>query len=203
MILAMDTTHEVGSVALVDGGVVLQELTLDGGDGYGHLLFEALEKLGVPMSQMDGFAAASGPGTFTGVRIGLTAVKGLGEALHKPVYGVSNLEALLRYGHQSNVVPFYDARRGDVYARLLDGAEVVMPLEQVRSQVEGLVEWVSFDSVEGMDVTLAPRALAGTMGLIAEQRWLAGDRPDAAALDANYVRRTDAELNWRDASLSL
>jgi tRNA threonylcarbamoyladenosine biosynthesis protein TsaB len=203
MILAMDTTHEVGSVALVDGGVVLQELTLDGGDGYGHLLFEALERLGVPMSQMDGFAAACGPGTFTGVRIGLTAVKGLGEALHKPVYGVSNLEALLRCGQQANVVPFYDARRGDVYARLLDGAQVVMPLEQVRSHVQGLVEWVSFDSVEGMDVTLAPRVLAGTMGLIAEQRWLAGDRPDAAALDANYVRRTDAELNWRDASLSL
>jgi tRNA threonylcarbamoyladenosine biosynthesis protein TsaB len=130
-------------------------------------------------------------------------VKGLGEALHKPVYGVSNLEALLRYGTAETVVPFYDARRGDVYARLPDREEVVMPLDQVCAQVKEAVEWVSFEPVEGMAVTLAPKALAGAIGLLAEQRWLAGDRPDAAALDANYVRRTDAELNWRDASLSL
>jgi tRNA threonylcarbamoyladenosine biosynthesis protein TsaB len=199
VILAIDTTHEVGSVALVEGGVVLKELTIDGTDGYGHLLFEALEQLGVGMDEVDGFAAACGPGTFTGVRIGLTAAKGLGEAMDKPVYGVSNLDALLGYGSSANVVPFYDARRGDVYARLLDGSEVVMPLEQVKQRVLEPVEYVSFDPLEGMDVTIVPRVIAGAIGRIAEARWLAGYRPDAAALDANYVRRTDAELNWREA----
>ena len=199
MILAVDTTHEVGSIALVSDGCVVEELTLDGGDGYGHLLFEALGKLSVAMKEVDGFAAACGPGTFTGVRIGLTAVKGLGEALGKPVYGVSNLEALLSYGGSGVVVPFYDARRGDVYARLPDGREVVMPLEQVKQLVCGEVEWVCFEPVEGMVVTLAPRVIAGVVGRIAEARWLAGEKPDAAALDANYVRRTDAELNWREA----
>ncbi len=199
MILAIDTTHEVGSIALVSGGMVLEEVMLDGGDGYGHLLFEALEKLGVAMHDVNGFAAACGPGTFTGVRIGLTAVKGLGEALGKPVYGVSNLEALLSFGRTSLVVPFYDARRGDVYARLLDGCEVVKPLEQVKLLVTGDVEWVSFEAVDGMPVTLAPRLIAGEVGRIAEARWLTGERPDPAALDANYVRRTDAELSWREA----
>ena len=198
MILAIDTTHEVGSLALVEGGQVIEAVTLDGGDGYGHLLFEALAALSVDMNDVDGFAAACGPGTFTGVRIGLTAVKGLGEALGKPVYGVSNLEALMGYGC-GLVVPFYDARRGDVYARLLDGSEVVMPLDRVRDLIDGDVEWVSFDSVEGLLVTLAPRVIAGAVGKLAEKRWLAGERPDAAALDANYVRRTDAELNWREA----
>ncbi len=199
MILAIDTTHEVGSIALVSGGRLLEEVTLDGGDGYGHLLFEALEKFSVSMREVDGFAAACGPGTFTGVRIGLTTVKGLGEALGKPVYGVSNLEALLSYGGTEAVVPFYDARRGDVYARLLDGSEVVMPLEQVKQLVRRDVEWVSFEAVEGMTLTLAPKVIAGAVGRIAELRWLSGERPDAAALDANYVRRTDAELSWREA----
>jgi tRNA threonylcarbamoyladenosine biosynthesis protein TsaB len=125
-------------------------------------------------------------------------VKGLGEALGKPVYGVSNLDALLGFG-AGLVVPFYDARRGDVYARLLDGSEVVMPLARVRELIDGEVEWVSFEAVDDMAVTLAPRVIAGAVGKLAEKRWLAGERPDPAALDANYVRRTDAELNWREA----
>ncbi len=198
MILAIDTTHEVGSLALVEGGQIVEEVTLDGGDGYGHLLFEALGALSVHVKDVDGFAAACGPGTFTGVRIGLTAVKGLGEALGKPVYGVSNLDALLGFG-AGLVVPFYDARRGDVYARLLDGSEVVMPLARVRELIHREVEWVSFDAVDNLAVTLAPRVIAGAVAKLAEQRWLAGERPDPAALDANYVRRTDAELNWREA----
>ena len=74
-----------------------------------------------------------------------------------------------------------------------------MPLEQVKQLVCGEVEWVCFEPVEGMAVTLAPRVIAGVVGRIAEARWLAGEKPDAAALDANYVRRTDAELNWREA----
>lgn len=199
MILAMDTTHEVGSVALVDRGIVVEEVVLDGGDGYGHLLFEALGKLSVDVKNVDGFAAACGPGTFTGVRIGLTAVKGLGEALGKPVYGVSNLDALMRWGSGAQVVPFYDARRGEVYARLLDGSEVVMPLARARELTGEGVEWVSFEGVEGMNVILAPRVIAAMVGRIAEERWTRGERPDAASLDANYVRRTDAELNWQDS----
>ena len=105
---------------------------------------------------------------------------------------------MLAYG-AGFVVPFYDARRGDVYARLLDGSEVVMPLERVRALLDKDVEWVSFDAIEGMAVTIAPRVIAGAVGKLAEKRWLAGERPDAAELDANYVRRTDAELNWREA----
>lgn len=199
MILAIDTTHEVGSIALVDRGAVVKEITLDGGDGYGHLLFDALAQLETPMEQIDGFAAACGPGTFTGVRIGLTAVKALGEAMGKPVYGVSNLDALLGLGTSEKVIPLYDARRGDVYARLLDGSEVVMPLAEVQRLADPDVEWVSFEPLEGLTVTIMPKAIAGAIGLLAERRWLNGERPDPASLDANYVRRTDAELNWREA----
>jgi tRNA threonylcarbamoyladenosine biosynthesis protein TsaB len=199
VILAIDTTHECGSIAAVANGQVLKEVALDGEDGFGHVLFNAIRDLGYPVEQYDGFAAAAGPGTFTGIRIGLTAAKGLGEALGKPVYGVSNLEALLAWATTATAIPFYDARRGDVYARLVDGTEVVMPLERLRSLAPADVEWVTTDSVEGLAVTQAPRLIAGAIGRIAERRWLAGERPDAAALDANYVRRSDAELNWREA----
>ena len=74
-----------------------------------------------------------------------------------------------------------------------------MPLEQVRQLASPGVEWISFEPIEGLIVTIAPRVIAGAIGILAEQRWLRGDRPDPAALDANYVRRTDAELNWREA----
>lgn len=199
MILAIDTTHAIGSIALVEQGVVLKEITLDGGDGYSHLLFEAIAELGAAMDTIDGFAAACGPGTFTGVRIGLTAVKGLGEAMHKPAYGLSNLEALLTFAKTPHAIPFYDARRGDVYARLEDGSEVVMPLAQVLQLATSGAEWISFEPIEGLVLTTAPRIIAGAIGILAENRWREGDRPDPASLDANYVRRTDAELNWREA----
>lgn len=200
MILALDTTHEIGSLALVENGIILEEQVLSGGDGYGHLLFAAIESLSVPVQRIDAFAAACGPGTFTGVRIGLTAVKGFADALNKPAYGISNLTALSTFGSAPHVIPFYDARRGDVYARLLDGSEQVLPVPQLFSQIFTPVEWVSFDPWPGLQVTLAPRAIAGVIGRLAEERFNNGDRPDPASLDANYVRRTDAELNWRDAN---
>ncbi|MFN7544466.1 MAG: tRNA (adenosine(37)-N6)-threonylcarbamoyltransferase complex dimerization subunit type 1 TsaB, partial [Acidobacteriota bacterium] len=131
MILALDTTHEQGSIALVDQGLILCEHSLDGADGFGHTLFAAIAALPVPLDRIDAFSAACGPGTFTGVRIGLTAVKGLAEATGKPAYGISNLAALLTFARSPRAIPFYDARRGDVYARRLDGEEVVIPLAQL------------------------------------------------------------------------
>ncbi len=198
MILALDTTHESGSIALVHHGRIVSEQALIGTDGFGHTLFAAIAALGVPLADIAAFAAACGPGTFTGVRIGLTAVKGLAEATGKPAYGISNLVALLTWAQTPTAIPFYDARRGDVYARRLDGTEVVIPLADLPTLAPGPVECVSPEIFPDFPSTPAPRVIAGAIGLLAEKRFLAGDRPDPAHLDANYVRRTDAELNWRD-----
>ncbi len=195
MILAIDTCHSTGSIALVHQGVILQQLPLDGGEGHGHLLFSAIDQLALPLSAIDAFAAGQGPGTFTGVRIGLTAIKGLAEAMGKPAFGISNLAALAT---GPNSIPFYDARRGDVYALLPDQGELVLPYSQFLTLIPPGAELVSFDSWPDLAYTQRPRLLAGVIGLLAEQRFLAGERPDPAALDANYVRRTDAELQWRD-----
>ena len=93
MILAIDTTHEFGSIALFDRGEVLEEVCLHAPDGFGHVLYGDLTALlarhGLRVQDIDCFAAASGPGSFTGVRVGLACVKGLAEAVGKPVAQVA------------------------------------------------------------------------------------------------------------------
>ncbi|MGA3205963.1 MAG: tRNA (adenosine(37)-N6)-threonylcarbamoyltransferase complex dimerization subunit type 1 TsaB, partial [Bryobacteraceae bacterium] len=88
-ILAIDTTSERGSIAVTDGGQVIEELALEPGDGFAHVLFGEIERLlarnNLRLADIGGFAAASGPGTFTGVRVGLTAVKGLAEGMSRKV----------------------------------------------------------------------------------------------------------------------
>jgi len=100
--LAIDTTTEFGSLALLDGPEVVEQALLHSANGFGQILFPRIERLfdqrGWALSTVDCFASASGPGSFTGVRVGLAAAKGLAEALGKPVVAVSNLQALAWFG---------------------------------------------------------------------------------------------------------
>ncbi len=173
-----------------------------------------LRRCGLGVQEMGCFAAASGPGSFTGVRIGLTAVKGLGEATGRPVVAVSNLQALACYGAADLRATVLDARRGEVYAAVYDSElrlhqpEVVMKFHDwVRALPPGNVELISTDPALFAPLTMeiaprirvvaAPRALAGAIGRIALRRLRSGETCDPAAIDANYVRRSDAELFWK------
>ncbi|MBV9155995.1 MAG: tRNA (adenosine(37)-N6)-threonylcarbamoyltransferase complex dimerization subunit type 1 TsaB, partial [Acidobacteriaceae bacterium] len=93
IILALDTSSEFGSLALRPNGQLVAELSLHSTEGFAHLIFPAIEQIltraGIRLSEIDCFAAASGPGSFTGVRVGLSAVKGLAEATGKRAIGVS------------------------------------------------------------------------------------------------------------------
>lgn len=220
MILALDTTSEFGSIALVSPDAVVEEILLHSPEGFGHILYEHITRLlarnVTPLEQIDCFAAASGPGSFTGVRVGLAAVKGLAEATAKPAIAVSNLQALAFHGTASLRAAVIDARRGEVYGGLYDAAlnaiapEIVTPFPAWLANLpSGEIEFVSVDftpfqaAVSGTrfadaPVTAAPRALAGAVGLIAQQRFARGQATDPAAIDANYVRRSDAELLWKD-----
>src|SRR6202034_1906825 len=83
---------------------------------------------GTTVHQMECFAAASGPGSFTGVRVGLAAAKGLAEATGKRVVAVSNLRALAAFGSAPLRATVIDARRGEVYAAVYNGElRIVMP----------------------------------------------------------------------------
>ncbi len=180
-------------------------------DGFGQVLFlrigELLRRDGVAMSGFECFAVASGPGSFTGVRVGLTAAKGLAEAMGKPVVAVSNLKAMAWFGGAGLRCAIADARRGQVYAGVYDarlrlqGEEVVTGLEEwvERPRLDGM-EFVTQDLalLGGMAGTLAPKELAGAVGRIAWREFTEGRAKNAAEIDANYVRRTDAEMKWRD-----
>ena len=197
LVLAIDTTLEIGSLALARGDEILDEVEICAPAGFAQVLYGELQQFlvrnRVELSDIDCFAAASGPGSFTGVRIGLACVKGLADALGKPAAGVSNLRALASLGTRPRRAVIIDARRGEVYAAVYDDAgrvvspEVVTPRDPwVEALPPGAIEWIEQDLA-------APRKLAGAIARIAR-----GEMQDPAALDANYLRRSDAELFWKE-----
>lgn len=206
LILAADTTEAYGSIALADESAVREEVLLHAPEGFSHVLFGAIEAMlkrqDLRLRDIDLFAAASGPGSFTGVRVGLSAIKGLAEVCGKRVVAVSNLEVLASFGKSGARVAVIDAHRGEVYAAVYDGAgnsvvpAVVLPLEKLLTLVpEGPLEWISQNALPGLTfpVTQAPRALAGAVARLALMR----AAQDPAAIEANYVRRSDAEILFR------
>jgi tRNA threonylcarbamoyladenosine biosynthesis protein TsaB len=123
-ILAADTSSERGSVCIAEDGRVLGVVGLLSGAQHSDRLFRSLDFLfaNVPfgLPEIDLFAAARGPGSFTGLRIGLAAMEGFAAANSKPSTGVSTLEALAwRSGTEDRLIaPTVDARRGEVYGAL-------------------------------------------------------------------------------------
>ena len=220
LILAVDTTHEFGSLALLRGPEVLEEVLLHSPEGFGQILFGRLGELmarhGSKPADVDCFAAASGAGACPGVRLGLAAVMGLAEATGKPAVAVSNLAAMARFGSAALRAVVLDARRGEVYGAVYDGCGAVVAGETVTTFTawlgtlpEGEIEFVSTDfspfaaalkgtRFAGAAVTTAPRALAAAVGRIGYERWRAGEGADPTGIDANYVRRSDAELFWKE-----
>ena len=200
MILSIDTTSEFGSIALTEANVVVEEVALHAPDGFGHVLFghieHLLEKNGTTVHQMECFAAASGPGSFTGVRVGLAAAKGLAEATGKRMVAVSNLRALASFGSAPLRAVVIDARRGEVYAAVYNSQlELVIP-----EAVLKLEDWLAKlpERCELISTIDAPRALAAAIGHIAWDEFTLGRASDPAEIDANYVRRSDAELFWKE-----
>ena len=220
-ILSIDTTSEHGSLALLAGGEVVGHAERRSTEGFGHLLYPDVERLlaahGWQLASVDCFAAAAGPGSFTGIRVGLAAVKGLGEALGRPVVAVSNLQAVAWHGTAPVRAAVIDARRGEVYGAVYSASLQVLVPETVAgleswldTLPDGEMELLSTDSalfgaaLEGprfgrLPVRQVPRSLAAAVGSIAAARLAAGLALTPAAVDANYVRRSDAELFWKDA----
>jgi tRNA threonylcarbamoyladenosine biosynthesis protein TsaB len=212
LILAVDTTGEYGSLALLREEELLDEVPMHAPQGFAQVLYGSLADLlarhALRPADIDCFAAASGPGSFTGVRVGLACVKGLAEAVGRPAVAVSNLQAIAWFGTAALRAAVMDARRGEVYGAVYDAAsrlvtpEVVGPFDAwIETLPEGL-EFVSSGFTPPLQGTrfheaplrAAPQALAGAIGRLASR----AEPQDPAALDANYVRRSDAELLWKE-----
>lgn len=229
LILSLDTSSPSGSVAVLRDQAVIGVISTRGEENYSSRMFRHLEfllnDLSVQLEQIDLFAVSAGPGSFTGLRVGLTAAKGWAEVYKKPVIGVSALEAVAIQGHATTagVVPVLDARRGQVYFGVyrrtdggmrLDGEEfVVAPAEFAakfgESAKDGAFAIATPDAavisllaphiaVDSAAIQTVSAVLAPSIGLIGYERAMHGYVSDALALDANYVRRTDAEMQWKD-----
>jgi tRNA threonylcarbamoyladenosine biosynthesis protein TsaB len=208
-IVAIDTASEFGSLALVEDGEVVEETLLHSPDAIGQSLFPELARLmerhAWHFDQVTGFAAGAGPGSFSGVRVGLAAVKGMAETAGVKASAVSNLEAMASLGTSELRAPFFDARHGEVFGALYDSS-----LTMIRqATVQLFTNWLAglppeaelltpdiapfAEALSGRPVTATSRALAGAIGKLALTQL-----KDPVMLDANYVRRNDAQLNWKD-----
>jgi tRNA threonylcarbamoyladenosine biosynthesis protein TsaB len=191
LVLAIDSTYEWGSLALARDGEILDEVVMHAPSGFSRVLYTEMQMLlgrnRIGLKEIDCFAAASGPGSFTGVRVGLACIKGLAETLGKGAAGVSTLEALASLGAAPLRAAILDAGRGEVYAAVYDSAGRVVSPEVVTSR-EAFVAALP----DGVEI-IEPRPIAGAIARIAP-----GRMQDPAALDANYVRRSDAELRWKE-----
>ena len=206
LVLAIDTTTEFGSLALGERDGVIEEVALEAVDGYGHILFGHIDALlgrhGVQLTDITLFAAAAGPGTFTGIRVGLTAAKGFASALGTLAAGVSNLQALALLGEGPLRAAVLDARRGEVYAALYDDQARALTEETV-ARLEDWTATLPEGDISFVFQNMAPFA---ELGLGVERRMLAGaiarlaweQARHPAALDANYVRQSDAEMAWTE-----
>jgi tRNA threonylcarbamoyladenosine biosynthesis protein TsaB len=220
LILAIDTTHPWGSLALGREDEILEEVELEEPEGFAHVIFghvgALLDRHGVNLRDVACFASAAGPGSFTGVRVGLACIKGLAEACGKPAVAVSNLRVLAWFGSAPLRAALMDARRGEVYGAVYDAnGRIVVP-----ETVGGFTTWLGTVPQDGVEFVYsgfsafhellagtlweqapalaAPRASARAIARIAASRLTRGEAQDPAALDANYVRRSDAELFWKE-----
>jgi tRNA threonylcarbamoyladenosine biosynthesis protein TsaB len=213
LILAIDTSWKQGSVALArgDGGgfELIEMAPVAGGTFSAQLIPEIsalLAKHKIGKDAIEGFGAASGPGSFTGLRVGLAAVKALAEVLNKPVAAVSVLEALAAAsGAAGKVIAVLDAGRSEVYVGeyVLDrgGATRVRESLLSREEVAALVRASGKATLVTPDEDIAkllharqiPRPQSDAIARLALKKILAGETVRPEELDANYLRRSDAE----------
>lgn len=227
-VLALDTTTRGGSVALVEDDRVVVERGGDPARTHAERLpgevLTVLQEAGTGLAAVDVFAIAAGPGSFTGLRIGIATIQGLAVVQRRPVVAVSALEALAHAGSGSlaaglRVAAWMDAHRREVFnalyqvaaaplfsrARLIeiDPAAVGDPASTLRRWDRGLpVDVFIGDGAAAYSSLIGERGrrvaaplLAGTIGLIAVDRARAGETIDPAAVQPLYVRRPDAEID--------
>jgi tRNA threonylcarbamoyladenosine biosynthesis protein TsaB len=234
--LGIDTCEARGSVAVRKDGLLVSVQKHESAEDYSSWLLPAVERgltaAGTALRDLELLAVASGPGSFTGARVGLTAVKGWAELFGIKVVGVSRLEVMARQvaGASGFVAASFNAQRGQVFGGLykregergwnsIEEEMVIAPagfVDWVKKQAgEQSVEWVSLDPALFIDlqewkeraaigerIILSTDALAAGVAELGEERALEGKFTDPLVLDANYVRRSDAEIFWKDPASS-
>jgi tRNA threonylcarbamoyladenosine biosynthesis protein TsaB len=237
LILAIDTAGSNGSISLLGDGKVLELVPLAGRTYSEQLMPQisallARHKLG--KRAIDAYATATGPGSFTGLRVGLSTVKALAEITGKPIAAVSLLEALAWAGargvarlsepgtvdqhFEAQVIAALDAMRGEVYVGeyvVRENAvpklvrEVLMPMQKFAAEAQLALQLpvitpdesvASLLRARGQEVQVVPRPQSDVIARIGALKIAAGQVILPEALDANYIRRSDAEIFSKGSS---
>ncbi|MBQ8358669.1 MAG: tRNA (adenosine(37)-N6)-threonylcarbamoyltransferase complex dimerization subunit type 1 TsaB [Oscillospiraceae bacterium] len=223
LLLAFETSAKAGSVALLEDEKLLGESYQNTGLTHSQTVMtmaqSLIESCGYTPQDVQAVAVAAGPGSFTGVRIGVAAAKGFAWGAELPCYGVSTLEAMaLQLGiWQGYVLPVMDARRQQVYNALFHVQagkperlcqDRAISLAELGEEIKNLSEPVFLvgdgsvlcyntlkDTVPGLVLPPEHRMhqRAAGVALAAQKRIAAGDPGDGAALEPNYLRLSQAE----------
>jgi len=232
LLLAIDTSGRSGSIALARGDAndsceLIEVVPLAGGTFSAQLVPQIaalLTRHGLGKHDIGAFAVASGPGSFTGLRIGLAAIKGLAEILEKPIAAVSLLEAVaVGAGLQGSVLAFLDAGRAEIYCgdyditgnsaqlrteRLIKREDLFaeaqrrqIPSSEGQNALTGGITLVTPDQslaeaarAAGFSVSLVEAIDASTIARLGWRKIQARETVSPEQLEANYIRRTDAEI---------
>lgn len=227
--LAIETSTMLGGVAVVEDNRLIAELRVNVKTTHSEGLMPAIDfmlsRAGLSINEIDMFSVSAGPGSFTGLRVGLSTIKGLAFSTGKPVAAVSSLEALawnMPFSmHQ--VCPLFDARRKEVYAAIYkwnnEGFDVLLPESPLR--IEDLLSKIDRPTLflgEGAELCrdiiigklgsaaffapphkMAPSpANTGYLGILKAGR---GGLHDAALLTPRYLRRSEAEVKLDSGKL--
>lgn len=241
-VLAIDTTSEYGGAAVYDQDACMSlVLNEEPASRYAVTLFglveRALTEAQVGFPDIELYAVSNGPGSFTGIRVGLAAAQGWAKAFSRPAKGVNLLEAMVEQVHPETswAVPVLDARRGEFFAGFYRrftaagqpaGFETAGPGQLIRpNRLKTMVEALSHGGqcrtfrggtiafltrahdlkARSLCETLSPElavievpgALLEAIARVASRTQARGGTPSPEDLDACYIRRSDAEMNWR------
>ena len=225
-ILAIDTATQVSSVAVASADKLAAELTMQAKLTHSETLMphikEVLRMANVRKEQLEGIAVSIGPGSFTGLRIGLAAAKAMAYALNLPIVGVSTLKALAFHYPVPGIriVSLLDAQKGNAYresyewehgelcivnpvevlpiAEILaecaeSGREVVVLGDIAARRIRGKVDLPSNVSVAPAHLVMPRAACVAMLGL---QELAAGHIDNVMNMEPVYIRRSEAEVLW-------
>ena len=227
LILTIATATPTGSVALTRGEELLAELILVPAGSHSDYLIPVIDELltrsGVVVEEIDAFAAVVGPGAFTGLRVGVSTVKGLAQATGKPTIAVSSLQALAMQAPDAGlpICALLDARKGEVYAGMFqwhNGFPEPLSKERV-APPEIVLDAINANTIFIGDGCRASRTLivrhcadranfvpwamnplrASAAAMLAYDIFCNGDSVSPLELKPEYVRLSDAELNQQKA----
>ena len=217
-ILAIDTSTTHSSCAVMDDNNIVGDFSINQSMSHNEILLvmvdEMLKKLNIDIEDIDLFVAVTGPGSFTGIRIGVTVVKALAMALNKPIVAVNTLEAL-SFGvfTDKKKIPLIDARGERVYYGVYEGinnknivAPALLTIDELLEEFSDKGEFIFVGDcvnlykdriLENKNFEITPACLNSCISknacVIGKQKYERGDISDCFSLSPEYVRLSQAQ----------